>query len=296
YIEAAREANAVDGHNVMALRFWQNHLTGGIHIPIVGGSDRHMLFPPAVPATYVRKPADSAFEGLEGKALGYEGIVAGVKAGGTVISRSVFAAQVDLHAVDDDGTRYPLGAELPRRGTWRVEVRVSRASGGLLRLVAGPLREAVDGRIDAQPTTLAEVEIPSDHAEGAFLWTVPESGGWLHAVVLEQLMVDPDPPQLALNAREALSVPVSGNPLVVMGEIFLGFVVDNSTLMPHTCDTADWAPWTAQCMPIDDKPLGTFHVPDGLVRLINVWFEGGLDTDYCMGAVTSAFMAPGSSP
>ncbi|MGB0588364.1 MAG: CehA/McbA family metallohydrolase [Myxococcota bacterium] len=293
FIRDARDANDTDGHNVMALRFWQNHLTAGRHIPVVGGSDRHMLFPPAFPATYVRKPTHPEFEGKEGHELGYEGIVAGVKEGGTFVSRTPFGAQVDLHAVDADGTRYPLGAELPRGGMWRIEVRVSRAFGGLLRLLTGPLKEAVDGQVSAETSVLAEVEIPSDLAEGAFEWEVPEGGGWLHAIVLEPLMVDSDPPVQALEAIASLSEPVSGNALVVLAEVMLRFIVDNSTLMPHTCDPAAWEPWTAQCMPIDDDPLGTFHIPDDLARLIHVWFEGGEATEFCMGAVSSAFLVRG---
>jgi len=290
FVRDARDVGEADGHNVMAVRFWQNNLTAGLHLAIVGGSDRHMLFPPALPTTYVHKTTDPQFEGLEGHALGYEGIVAGVKARGTFVSRSPFGAQVDLAAVDEDGTRYPMGAELPRGGTWRIEARVSRASGGLLRLIAGPLLEAVDGEVRAESEVIAEVPVPADHAEGFFEWVVPESGGWLHAIVLERLMVDPDPPEEALDALETLSVPVSGNPLVVLAEVLMRFIVDNATLMPDTCDPASWAPWTAQCMPIDDEPLGTYHVPDGLARLVNIWFEDGAATEYCMGAVTSAFM------
>ena len=131
FIRDAQEAHAEEGHNVMALRFWQNHLSAGLHLPIVGGSDRHMLFPPAFPTTYVRRPSASEFEGKEGQDLGYEGIVAGVSEGGTFISRTPFAAQIDLHAIDEEGTRYPMGAELPRGGTWTIEARVSRAEGGL---------------------------------------------------------------------------------------------------------------------------------------------------------------------
>ena len=293
FVRGARDANDVDGHNVMALRFWHNHLTTGLHVPVVGGSDRHMLFPAAYPATYVRKPSDPVYADKEGHALGYEGIVAGVKEGGTFISRTPFGAQLDLHAVDTDGTRYPLGAELPHGGTWRIEARVSRAFGGVLRLITGPLRAAVDGQVSADPSILAEVEIPSDLAEGAFEWTVPEGGGWLHGVVLEPVMVDPDPPVEALEALATLSEPVSGNALVVLAEVVLRFIVDNSTLMPHTCDPAAWEPWTAQCMPIDDDPLGTFYIPDGLARLIHVWFEGGEATEFCMGAISSAFLVRG---
>ena len=293
YIRDAREANDTDGHNVMALRFWQNHLTAGVHLPIVGGSDRHMLFPPAFPTTYVRRPSAPSFDGKEGQDLGYEGIVAGVSEGGTFISRTPFAAQIDLHAIDEDGTAYPMGSELPRGGTWIIEARVSRADAGRLRLWTGPIKAAKEGIFSAEPTLLADVEIPSALAHGRFEWEVPEGGGWLHAVVLEPLMADPDPPLEAFEALELLSEPVSGNALVVLAEVMLRFIVDNATLMPHTCDPAAWEPWTAQCMPIDDDPLGTFHIPDGLARLIHVWFEGGEASEFCMGAVTSAFMVKG---
>ena len=97
----------------------------------------------------------------------------------------------------------------------------------------------------------------------------------------------------ALEAIASLSEPVSGNALVVLAEVMLRFIVDNATLMPHTCDPAAWEPWTAQCMPIDDDPLGTFHIPDDLARLIHVWFEGGEATEFCMGAVSSAFLVRG---
>ena len=290
FVRDARSANEVDGHNVMALRFWQNHLSAGLHVPVVGGSDRHMLFPAAFPTTYVRRPSGEEFAGREGRALGYEGIVAGVKEGGTFVSRTPFAAQIDMEAVDLDGTCYPLGAELPHGGTWRIEVRVTRAFGGLLRLWTGPLKDAEAGVVSAEPSLLAEVVIPSDVAEGAFEWEVPSEGGWLHAIVLEPVMVDSDPPPEAFEALQTLSEPVSGDPLVVLAEVLLRFIVDNSTLMPHTCDPAAWEPWTAQCMPVDKDPLGTFHIPDGLARLIHVWFEGGEATEFCMGALTSAFL------
>ena len=105
--------------------------------------------------------------------------------------------------------------------------------------------------------------------------------------------VDPDPPAEAFEALALLSEPVSGNPLVVLAEVMLRFIVDNSALMPHTCDTTFWEPWTAQCMPIDDEALGTFHIPDGLARLIHIWFEEGEASEFCMGAVSSAFLVRG---
>ena len=43
-------------------------------------------------------------------------------------------------------------------------------------------------------------------------------------------------------------------------------------------------------MPADQSTWATFYLPDPIERLLHAWFEDGEITDYCLGAITSAFM------
>ncbi|MCB9786902.1 MAG: CehA/McbA family metallohydrolase [Deltaproteobacteria bacterium] len=289
YIRAAVTGPA-DGANASAVRFWQAHLTAGVHVPIVGGSDRHMLLSAALPATYVQKPEAEAFAALDGPALGVEGILQGIREGSTFVSRSPVGPQMVLEAEDGDGKRYRMGAELPGPGSYRVHIRVSRAEGGRARLIAGPLRAAVDGRVTPEPAVVFDEPVTAPLVEGSFEWQVPAEGGWLHGVVLEQLAVGPLPPE-GQAILEQFSQPAEGNPLVVMGGALLPLADSSLVLDPSACDPDEWTPWMLQCMTVDVTPLPTFYVPDGIERLLNIYFEDGAVTEYSMGAITSAFLA-----
>jgi hypothetical protein len=278
------------GANASAMRFWQGHLTAGVHVPIVGGSDRHMLLSAALPATYVQKPEAAAFAGLSGKALGFKGILAGISEGSTFVSRSPVGPQVDLTAEDGDGKSYRLGAELPGPGSYRIRIRVSRAEGGRVRLIAGPLRAAVDGRITPEPNVVFDEPVTAALVEGSYTWEVPAGGGWLHAVVLEPISVGPLPPE-GQAILETFSLPAEGNPLVVMGGALLPLADSDLVLNPAACDPDQWTPWMLQCMTVDVTPLPTFYVPDGIERLLNIYFEDGAATEWSMGAISSAFLA-----
>jgi hypothetical protein len=293
-VENAFSRDALEGGtggiNSKGMRFWQNHLTAGIHIPAVGGSDRHMIVPAALPTTYVRRPSDPKFDGLEGPALGMEGIVAGIAEGGTFISRSPFGPQIDLHAEGPDGTLFPLGSELPGVGTYRIHIRVSRADGGIVRLIAGPLRAAVDGRVSAEDAVVFEEPVTAAFVEGTFDWEVPAEGGWLHAVVLEPVAKGELPPE-GQQVLDLFQSQKEADGLTLMAEAILPLADVNLIFDPGSCDPAEWEAWRPQCMPIDDMTLPTFYLPDELVRMLNIYFEDGAPTDLCMGAVSSAFMA-----
>ena len=280
YIWDAMESVSA-GHNDRALRFWQGHLTGGLHPAVIGGSDRHMVVPAALPTTYVRRA-----EGLDGP----EGVLQGIRDGGTFVSRSPFGPQIDLSAVDEDGKTYPLGAALPHAGPWQIEARVSRAVGGVLRLIAGPMKPAdADGRVRAEPEILFEAPIHHALVEGTFAWTAPAGGGWIHAVVLEPVAPNVLDPELA-KALATFSTPASGNALVVMAEQILPLVDEDVVLTPENCDPADWLPDRPQCVPVDQMSLATFQIPDALERLLHIAYEDGVATDRCMGAISSAFL------
>ncbi len=278
------------GANASAVRFWQGHLTAGVHVPIVGGSDRHMLLSAALPATYIQKPQAAAFADLNGKALGVEGILAGISEGSTFVSRSPVGPQINLSAEDGDGKSYRMGAELPGPASYLIRIRVSRAEGGRVRLIAGPLRAAVDGRFSPEPSIVFDEPVTAALVEGSYTWEVPAEGGWLHAVVLEPLSVGPLPPE-GQAILEQFSVPAEGNPLVVMGGALLPLADSDLVLHPEDCDPDQWTPWMLQCMTVDVTPLPTFYMPDGIERLLNIYFEDGAATEWSMGAISSAFLA-----
>lgn len=287
--------NSGGGFNDKALRFWQNHLTAGRHVAIVGGSDRHMIVPAALPATYVHKPSAPEFADLDGPALGYQGIVEGVREGGTFISRSPFGAQVVLEAVGPDGTRHPMGAELPGPGPFDIVIRVSRAQGGLVQLIAGPLRDVEDGMVSAEPEIVFEEEPVHDLVEGTFTWSPGEAGGWLHAIVRERLVID-DLPDFAAETLEKFRTPAGGDGLLLMAEALLPLLDGDVVFTPEACDPATmWDDWSPQCMPADpDPPLATYYLPDRLERLVQIDFEDDEPTDWAMGAISSAFYVPAS--
>jgi hypothetical protein len=294
YIRDARD-NGGPGNNDMALRFWQNHLTAGRHVAVVGGSDRHMLVPAALPTTYVGKPSGASFADLEGPALGADGILEGIRQRKTFVSRSPFGPQVDLVAVGEDGVEWPLGSELEGSGPYRIRCRVSRAKGGVLRLIAGPIKPpGPDGRFSAEPTVVAEEPIAFELVEGEVVWQPPADGGWLHALVLEPLVVQELTPTLQA-ALELFQVPKESDALLAMAEAILPMVDPNVVLNPAACDPKSWDPRKPQCMTVDSITLATFYLPDEVVRLLNIYYEGGKPTEWCFGAVTSAFLHRGES-
>ncbi|PJB46750.1 MAG: hypothetical protein CO108_05225 [Deltaproteobacteria bacterium CG_4_9_14_3_um_filter_63_12] len=279
--------NGGSGFNDKALRFWQNHLSHGLHIPVVGGSDRHMIVPAGIPTTYVHHPRDPAFDGLEGQALGYPGIIKGISEGSTFISRSPFGPQVELEAEDADGSRYPLGSALPGPGTYTVHIRVSRAHRGWMQLIA--YDDTTGASFGAQ--VVYEQYIPSDLATDTFEWTVGATGGWLHGMVFETIVAEALPAEIQ-GTLAILSQPATANGLGPLIDALTRLVSLDDLLYPWRCNPSHWQAWHPQCMPIDDEPMGTFYLPNELERLLHISFKDGVATDRNVGAVTSAFFVP----
>lgn len=287
YIRNAVARAQGGGANAEALRFWQNHLSAGVAVAPVGGGDRHMLVPPGLPTTYVRAP--DAFAGKQGKALGPEGILAGIQQRATFISRSAFGAQVVLEAEDAAGKRHPMGSLLQPGATYTIHVQVGRAQGGLLRLYGAPLGKAPDGQWP-DPQVLYASPIEAQRVAGTWLWTVPPTGAWLHAVVLEVLVPSPLPDQ-ATEIQAILSKLPNGKALGDMLKVFVAMVNPSHVADASTCDPKAWQPWQGACMPADTATWATFYLPDGIVRLLSTWFEDGQPTGWCTGAISAAFLA-----
>lgn len=256
------------GQNGQALRFWQALLSLGVHVPPVGGGDRHMLFPAGLPTTYVAAPSwDEA------------GVLQGIASGSTFVSRSPQGPQVLLTAVVD-GVEHPMGAALPS-GPVEVHWRAGRAAGGELRLIGA----AVDPSMP-DPEVLATFPLDGDDVAGVWTWTPPASGGWLHALVVDPL---PEPQTEAFAALTAtLLQPAEDDPLGIVGAI--GPLVDVEVIGdPTTCNPAAWVPETFHCMPADTEPLATFYVPPLIQAYMAAEFEDRVATGMAMGAISAAF-------
>lgn len=267
--------HAGSGQNAQALRMWQGLLSQGHHVPVVGGSDRHMLLPAGLPTTYVAAATSGD-------------ILAGLAAGSTFVSRSPQGPQLLLSA-EVDGVTWPMGAALPAGArTATVTWTAARADGGLVRLVGGPVDSGLP-----EPEVLATIEVTGALASGTWTWTVPATGGWLHGVLIDPL---PEVPAGAEAAVDVLSTfPDGGGVEALVGALLP--LVDTSTLGdPVSCDPATWDPGRLGCMPADDQPLGSYYIPTTLQPWFSVEYTDRTPTGYAMGAITSAFFVPVADP
>ena len=270
------------GPNAQALRLYYNLLTRGRHVAVVGGSDRHMIFPAALPTTYVQvTPAGARLTASE--------VVAGIRSRATFVSRSPHGAQLTLEARDASGRKFGVGAALPMAARYTISVRVARAKGGLLRLVGGPVLPGT-GPASAQPSVLLERPIDRDVFEASVEWNVPTTGGWLHGIALEPRVVEPLDPDFE-PLREQFSRLSMGDNLVASVAPLLPIADIDVVLDASLCTRERWAREKAPCMLADQTTGGTLYLPDAIVRLIHTYFEGGVATPYSMGALTSAFLA-----
>ncbi len=274
------------GGNDKGLRYWQNMLTAGVHVPPVGGSDRHMVAPMGIPTTYVKLPGG----GKKARPT-WQQITAGIKAGATFVSRSPHGPQVELTATGPDGAARPMGASLKGPGPWKITARVSRARGGILRLVAGALKVPTNGKVSAEPRVVHRANLPADDVTATFTWKPGAAGGWLHALVLEPVAPTPLPAE-AQKVLDQMKTPMAADALVALAlKVLPPFINSQELIQPSLCDPSAWQPWKLQCMPADKSALGSFYIPDGINRLLNIFYEGGKATDRCMGAISAAFLA-----
>ena len=146
-----------------------------------------------------------------------------------------------------------------------------------------------DGR-SPQAQVVWEALVQAPLVEGVWSWKVPQGGAWLHAVVLEPLVVEPIP-QVMDGVVAILSKLPEGKALAAMIQVFAQMVDAAGLFDAATCDPSTWQPWQGACMPADKDTWTTYYIHDGLVHLMSAWFENGEPTGYCCGAVSSAFLA-----
>ncbi|MBW2256438.1 MAG: PHP domain-containing protein [Deltaproteobacteria bacterium] len=270
------------GASMQALTWYEAHLSRGLHVALVGGSDRHAVLLPGFPTTWVR--ADSVDE---------DGVVQGIADQHTFVSRTPASAQV-LLTIAMDGTRWEMGDEVPiPAGGAEVEiaVRVGRADGGRLRVVSGSavatdeaLQTAVLGQV-----LLEEDVVGDDHQATTTLSVVP--GDWLYPVVLEPLYAEGLTPEQEERVHDVAvaAVEAADEDFFRLAQVFVDYIPDPEVLTDaQTCDPEDWDPWMLQCLPADAEGLASYYLPDWLDRAVNVTTVDYEVTDWCMGAVGSA--------
>jgi hypothetical protein len=261
-----------------ALVMFEAMTANGVHVAAVGGSDRHALYLPGMPTTYVQADSDEV-----------EDILDGIRARRTFVSRNPSAAQV-LMEVYVDGVAHPAGEAIvigDPTATVTVVTRVGRADGGELRLIHGTRVAEADlltaelGQILVQEA-VAGVDVTFEHEIEV------ANGDWLYPVVLEPLVPAGVTDEQAALIREIAqgSAEAGDDPLDVAEALAPVFDVELFS-DPSLCDPEDWQPDELQCVVILDEGMGSFHAPDMLDRAINAWVEDGAITDWCMGALAS---------
>lgn len=268
--------------NHQALTMVEAMLSRGVHVGVVGGSDRHALLLPGFPTTYVRAPEGDLQAVLDGMAARH-----------TYVSRTPVSGQV-LATFLVDGAEYLAGDAIPvaAGGTEvTVEVRVTRAEGGLLRLVQGGYVET-DEAVETAPlgAVVAEEEVASDDHLLTYTFTaVP--GDWLYPLLLEPLVAPGLTEADGEVIRDLATAAATAGEDYVDIALAVGPYLDLEILGdPTRCDPEDWSEETLQCVLADMDGMATFYVPDRLDRAMNAWVEDGAVTDWCMGAVGSAVL------
>ena len=281
FFERATEATGILG-NDQALAFYEALLSRGVHLAVIGGSDRHQLVFPAFPTTYVRAESTDL-----------TGLLAGIRARHTYVSRTPAGPQLRAD-IEVRGRTYALGDRVPVRAAGEavtVRVHVSRAKGGRLRLIRGAFVDTDDALAAAALGHIAqEASLAEDALE--LSWTLDvKPGDWLYPVVHEPLVPAGTPPALADKLVELATVTATcgESPAELAGVVLENFELEGF-LEPTECDPARWRPDQPQCAPVDQIGFGTMFLPDPIDRPFHVVVEDGAPTDWCMGAVASAVL------
>ena len=271
------------GSNGQSLTMVEAMVARGVHVAVIGGSDRHALVLQGTPTTYVRvEDADGA---------DVDSVLDGIRERHTFVARNPAAAQVLVEVVVD-GTSYQAGdgITIPLTGaTAEVTVRVGRADGGELRLVVGS-GVSDDVTLETAPLGDAVLTEPITGHDATFTTTVEVlPGDYLYPVVLEPLVPAHATVEQGDAIREmALAAATSGEDYAEIAEA-MGPALDVSLLGdPAACDPEDWESMMLQCVTVVDEGLATFFVPDLLDRAMHAYTEDGTITDWTMGAIGSA--------
>jgi len=275
---------AIEQPTQQTLRLYEAMLARGEHAAVVGGSDRHQILLNGFPTTWVLPTGP-----------GVEGVVGGIRARHTFVSRSPVAATIEV-SVDAAGTTARMGdaVSIPADGAQAVlTVRVGRATGGLLRLVKGG-SVATDQALQAAPLgeVLLEATLEGDDATVVTEPVAVKPGDWIYPIVLQPLHA----PGLTAEQQEAvdaLLIQVAGSNAEGYGalaQLFVDYL--DLRLLAHAedCDPAAWDATMLQCVPahVGDEIKPTFFIPDWLDRGLNAFQEADGSVRWSLGAIGSA--------
>lgn len=270
------------GNAVQALIWYEAQLSRGIHLALVGGSDRHTLLMMGFPTTWVRAESETV-----------DGVLEGIRDRHTFVARTPVSARVELE-VEVDGERYIMGDQvpLPESGEAQLTVRVGRSDGAMVRLIAG---EAVASDEDLSGAPLGQVIFEAEVEGDSFTAETPLAvtpGSWVYPVVLEPLVAPGLTEEQAVQVREvaAGALETGGEDFARLAGIAIELADVGAALGTDPCEPEEWSDDLFQCLPADDDNMGTFFIPDHLDRAFNVYAEDGQMTDWCMGAVGSALL------
>jgi hypothetical protein len=270
-----------EGGSGQFLRFYEAQLSLGVHVALVGGSDRHLIFPEGFPSTWVKAATRDV-----------AGILDGIRKRHTFVTRTPASATVEL-SVEIGGTEYLMGDQVPVPAAGaeaKVTVRVGRADKGRVRLIRGS-RAADDDALATHPLGAIAFEAVVDGIDFETTKTLTlKPGDWLYPLVHETLVPEGLDPALAAKIPEkakALGAYTEDNysPLI---DAMMDYMDPMMLLNPDQCDPAAWVPTMLQCMRADDSGMASFFFPDWIDRLFNIVTEDGEISDWTMGAVGSA--------
>lgn len=285
--------------NGQALAAWENAHVCGIHLALVGGSDRHMLLPPGFPTTWIYA-----------RQLAPVDLVDAVRAHRTTISWGPSAPRVEA-AVRLSGieAEYPIGAEIPVSGdspTVTLRVVLDRGAGTTVQVLAGPVsaEDCATALADfGGPDLLVEHTVPADAPEHyeTELNVTPPVPGWMYLRVLQPTHFDDLPAEARARLESAAEELAGGldDAAADLPMLLLPVVngLDPAGFDPCTTETWDLDdPLAAHCLTADPDPLYTYLLPEPVMHVLNLWSgdapEGG---QYVLGALSSAFVfTPGS--
>ena len=120
----------------------------------------------------------------------------------------------------------------------------------------------------------------------------PASGRWVYVMVLDPLNLDElQGSDRALAQGLLRDMDSYGEDYVRLGLHLLPLLPATDVVVPRLCDPDEWEVSRAVCVEVDDVFMGTFHVAEPFHRILNVYREDDRNTDYAMGAISSAIMA-----
>jgi hypothetical protein len=219
---------------------------------------------------------------------GIAGIVAGIRARHTFVSRTPTSTQLLLE-VRVGGVEYGLGDQVPvPPGGAEVEVslRVGRGLGGRALLIAGEDVEPAGDMLER-----AELDEPVNAYDERFtvsLWAEP--GQWVYPMVWDPLfapgLTEEESARVRALAEATVGSRVGEESLLLWLARDLG---GDGALDSARCGPGGWSPGQLLCLPKDTRGV-TVLVPDIYDRALNVITSEDRITEWAMGAIGSAVM------